>query len=280
MIIKDVLLAMSSHPAPTKIGSIEASVGMAARLGAHLSGVAFALDIRSPVGLYADPLNVRGMLAAQSRKSAEAAKDLVAAFDNCASRRGVPHEHLLEECAPKDIADLLIGQARLYDLTIMPIGTGEERQSLVEALVFGAGRPVLLLPESSSRDLPDGFDTVMVAWDHSRPAARAVADAMPLLQAAKRVRVVTAVNEKALARPHSGVELSKHLARHGANVVFETVESKGRAIGDVLEADAVAHGVDLLVMGVYGHSRLREFVLGGATRSVLSRPFVWTLVSH
>src|SRR5205807_2639441 len=121
---------------------------------------------------------------------------------------------------------------------------------------------------------------VAVAWDHSRPAARAVSDALPLLRTAKRVLVVTVADEKRLHRPDSGVELCKHLARHGVEVTFDRVQAKGRTIGDVLEAYASGHNVDLLVMGGYGHSRLREFVLGGATRSVLARPFTWTLVSH
>ena len=88
------------------------------------------------------------------------------------------------------------------------------------------------------------------------------------------------MDEKRLAKPRSGVELSKHLARHGAEVVFEEVFAKGRRIGDTLEAYATEHKVDLLVMGAYGHSRMREFILGGATNSVLTRPFTWTLMSH
>jgi nucleotide-binding universal stress UspA family protein len=76
------------------------------------------------------------------------------------------------------------------------------------------------------------------------------------------------------------VELSKHLARHGVEVAFEEVHAKGRPIGDTLEAYAIERKADLLVMGAYGHSKLREFILGGATNSVLTRPFVWTLVSH
>jgi nucleotide-binding universal stress UspA family protein len=192
----------------------------------------------------------------------------------------VPHDHVIEQCAPKDVADLLVVHARLYDLTIFPVDSSDESQALVEGLVFGAGRPVLLLPEKSEQPLPESINTVAIAWDHSRPAARAVADALPLLQAAKRVSVLTVIDEKRLARPHSGVELCKHLARHGVQVTFEAVEAEGRAIGDVLEAHAAERNIDLLVMGVYGHSKLREFILGGATRSVLARPFTWTLVSH
>ena len=125
--------------------------------------------------------------------------------------------------------------------------------------MFESGRPVLLLPEGTSWELSTSFDTIVVAWDHSRPATRAVADALPLLQAAKRVHVVTVVDEKRLVKPRSGVELSKHLARHGVEVAFEEVHAKGRRIGDTFEAYCVERKADLLVMGAYGHSRVREF---------------------
>lgn len=280
MPMKDLLFAMSSHPAPTTAGAVEAAAGLASRLGAHLTGLTFELDIRSPVGLYADPLNMRAVLADQSRKSAENAQKLVAAFEEVAGRGGAPHAHLLEKCAPKDVADLLVVHARLFDLTIFPVDGSDETVTRAESLAFGAGRPVLLLPEKAERPLPKSINTVAIAWDHSRPAARAVADALPFVQSAKRVSVLTVIDEKRLARPHSGVELCKHLARHGVEVTFEAVEAGGRPIGDVLEAHAAERNTDLLVMGAYGHSKLREFILGGATRSVLARPFTWTLVSH
>ena len=117
-------------------------------------------------------------------------------------------------------------------------------------------------------------------WDHSRPATRAVADALPMLRAAKHVHVVTVVDEKHLHKPRSGAELCRHLAGHGVEVTFDKIQAKGRAIGDVLEAFAVERSIDLVVMGAYGHSKLREFILGGATKHVLTHPFTWTLLSH
>jgi nucleotide-binding universal stress UspA family protein len=101
-----------------------------------------------------------------------------------------------------------------------------------------------------------------------------------MLQAAKHVHVVTVVDEKHLRKPHSGVELCKHLARHGVEVTFDKTPAEGRSIGEVLEGYAIERDIDLLVMGAYGHSRLREFILGGATKRVLTHPFTWTLVSH
>jgi nucleotide-binding universal stress UspA family protein len=92
--------------------------------------------------------------------------------------------------------------------------------------------------------------------------------------------VVTVLNEKHLDRKHSAEELSKNLSRHGIDVMLDRVDAGGRAIGDVLGEYVASHAADLLVMGAYGHSRLREFVLGGATRSLLSKPSLPILFSH
>jgi nucleotide-binding universal stress UspA family protein len=91
---------------------------------------------------------------------------------------------------------------------------------------------------------------------------------------------VTVTNEKAIESPRSLAELGRHLARHGIDATLESVDAAGRPIGQVLDAFVRAHDADLLVMGAYGHSRVREFVLGGATKSVLARPSVPTLLSH
>ena len=119
-----------------------------------------------------------------------------------------------------------------------------------------------------------------MAWDFSRAAARAVADALPILELAKKVRIVTVTREKALDSKRSPEELAKNLARHGIDVVVDEVDSGGNPIGSVLESYIVSHKADLLVMGAFGHSRLREFVLGGATQSLLSKPPLPILFSH
>ncbi|MGA7489357.1 MAG: universal stress protein [Xanthobacteraceae bacterium] len=287
MPIRDILFPMLSYPTATAADSVERAVALAAGLGAHVLGLTFELDIRLPVGLYAHPPELGGILAAERKKTASNARDLIAAFDAACARQGpmrrnVTYEHVIEHCAPGAVADILVDHARLRDLCIFPLSAEEqqEQRRLIEALVFESGRPVLLLPQATTRQLPSSVEVAAVAWDHSRPAARAVADALPMLRSAKRVYVVTVVDEKRLGKPGSGVELCKHLARHGLDVTFDKVEAKGRAIGDVLEAYATERHVDLLVMGAYGHSKLREFILGGATKTVLARPFTWTLLSH
>jgi nucleotide-binding universal stress UspA family protein len=153
-------------------------------------------------------------------------------------------------------------------------------QWYAESLIFGSGRPTVILPHTRKRTESFALNTVIVAWDFSRPATRAVADAMPILEKAKRVCVLTVTNEKTIDTRRSGAELAKHLARHGVDVVLDEIDAKGRSIGDVFEAHLTYRNANLLVMGAYGHSRIREFILGGATKGMLTRPPVPILLSH
>ena len=281
MTIKDVLLPLTSYPVPTATRAIESAVALAGNLAAHVSAIAFEMDIQSPIGLYVDPVGVRGILAADRKKSAENARALVSTFATVASKGGVAHDHTLIHCPPLEIPARLAGAARFRDISVVPLKEGDgAEQEIAERLVFDSGRPVLIFPQEPKRELPSSIETVAVAWDFSRPSARAVADAMPFLQRAKHVRFFTVVDDKAIKDAGLGDTLAKHLARHGVEATMEDVKSGGRPIGRVFEAYVADHKADLLVMGAYGHSRMREFILGGATDNMLTRPPTWVLLSH
>ena len=143
-----------------------------------------------------------------------------------------------------------------------------------------SGRPILVFPEDPNRTLPASLDNIAVAWDFSPPATRAIADALPFLGRAKQVRVFTVIDDKPIDKSQSGARLAKHLARHGIEAVSEDIKSDGQSIGHVFRDYLAKHKVDLLVMGAYGHSRIREFILGGATKSILLHPPTWVLLSH
>jgi nucleotide-binding universal stress UspA family protein len=281
MTIKDVLLPLTSYPIPTRKNAIESAVGLAKNLAVLVSAVAFEVDVQSPIGLYADPVGVSGILAADRKKSAYNARDLLSSFEMIASQRGVAHDHSLLGCRLLEIAGRLADEARCFDLTMVPLKEADAAdQDIAERLVFESGRPVLVFPDDSKRALPASLGNVAVAWDFSRAAARAIADALPLLQQARQVRVFTVIDDKPIDKLKSAAKLTKHLARHGIDAVSEDVKSNGRAIGDVFRAYVAEHETDLLVMGAYGHSRVREFILGGATRSILDRPPSWVFLSH
>ncbi len=281
MTIKDILLPLTSYPNPTATRAIETAVALAANLGAHVSAAAFEMDIQSPIGLYADPVGVRGILAADRKKSAENARALVSTFATVAAKAGVTHDHTLTHCPPLEIPGRLAGAARFRDISAVPLREGDgAEQEIAERLIFESGRPVLIFPEEGKRELRPSIETVAVAWDFSRPSARAVADAMPLLERAKQVRFFTVVDDKAIKDAGLGDTLAKHLARHGVEATMEDIRSGGRSIGRAFESYVDEYKADLLVMGAYGHSRMREFILGGATDNMLTRPPTWVLLSH
>jgi len=277
MAFKDILVTLTSYPDPTPVSAVDDAVAVAAALGAHVTALSCEVHVEVPGHFISGAaFGLPGVIAGEGARSRKDAQDLLAAFDAAAARAGLSRESILQKCKSFEVPDLLCEYARLRDLTIVPDSLDRWN---AEAVIFGAGRPVLILPRAS-RSHPFEIGTVAVAWDFSRAAARAVADAMPLLEKARKVRVVTVLNEKTLDRKHSAEELSKNLARHRIDVVLDKVDAKGRAIGVVLDDYIASHGADMLVMGAYGHSRLREFVLGGATKSMLSKPRAPILFSH
>jgi nucleotide-binding universal stress UspA family protein len=279
MAFKDILLTLTSYPDPTPVAVTDEAVAIAASLGAHLAAIACEVHVEIPGNVLSGSIaNIPGIIAGEAEKSRKNAKELLAAFDAAANKAGILHELYLEKCPTFAVPDMLVDYARLRDLTIVPVPESYD-QWYAEQVIFGSGRPTLVLPEIP-RPRPFELGTVAVAWDFSRTAARAVSDAMPLLEKARKVRIVTVTNEKKLDSKHSSEALAKNLARHGIDVVLDQVDADGRRIGEVLEAYTVSHRVDVLVMGAYGHARWREFILGGATKSLLSKPPLPILFSH
>jgi nucleotide-binding universal stress UspA family protein len=277
MAFKDILVALTSYPEPTPVSVVEDAVSVAAVLGAHIAALACEMHVQLPGHFISGAtVGLPGIIAGESGKSRRNAQDLLAAFDAAAEKSGVSRESVLQKCKTFEVPDMLVEYARLRDLTILPESND---RWFAEAVIFGSGKPTLVLPQRP-RSRPFELGTVAVAWDFSRAAARAVSDAIPLLEKARKVRVVTVLNEKHLDNNHSAEELSKHLSRHGIDVVLDRVDAKGRRIGEVLEAYIASHASDMLVMGAYGHSRLRELFLGGATKSLLSNPPIPILFSH
>ncbi|MCG8273458.1 universal stress protein [Aquamicrobium sp. NLF2-7] len=169
-------------------------------------------------------------------------------------------------------------QARYYDFSLVGLDAGNQTaRATAEAVVFGSGRPALLVPETTE---PSAFDNIAIAWDGSRVAARALADARPFLERASAVSVITVVDEKPLKNAGDEERLAAALRQRGVNATASTVKAQGRPIAEALQQEALQRGCQLLVMGGYGHSRLRDFVLGGATEGVLNNLLMPVLLSH
>jgi hypothetical protein len=141
--------------------------------------IAFEMDIQLPIGLYTDPLGVSGMVAADRKKSADNARNLLDIFGTAARAWGIEHHHSLVRCTPIEISKRLVQEARFCDITMIPLKEGDAaQQDIAEQLVFESGRPILVFPDDSRREVPTSLSNVAVAWDNSRPSTRAVIDAL------------------------------------------------------------------------------------------------------
>ncbi len=282
MTYRDILLILTSYPEPSQTSLIERAAEFARTIDATLSAIACEVKPSGIDDLLDRTLvDVDDIVAAATRKSRSNAERLLAAFEEKARQNRVFGERILDQCSLSDLPDLLARYARFRDLTVVgaPEHSPPEHQYL-GPVIFGSGRPTLVLPENFSRMRAFALDRVVIAWDFSRSAARAVADALPLLIKSKQVCILTVVDEKPLDTNRSIAELAKHLAMHGVTATLDEVEADGRSIGEVIGDCVTTWPADLLVMGAFGHSKLRDFVLGGATRSVLAKPVVPVLLSH
>jgi hypothetical protein len=152
------------------------------------------VNVQSPIGLYADPVGVSGILTADRKKSAHDARDLLSSFETIARTHGVAHDHSLLSCRLLEIPRRIVDEARFCDLAMVPLSEAVAiEQDTAEQLVFESGRPILVFPDDTRRKLPTSLKTVAVAWDSSGPATSAIKDALPLLQQAKKVRVSTSL---------------------------------------------------------------------------------------
>ena len=282
MAFEDILVSLTTYPERTRLSAIEDAVSLAVAHESRVSAIACEVRVAAPASPIGSALlNVPALVAAELKKSALAAEQALSEFQKTAERNEVFQETILERCTTSQFPDLVIDYARLRDMTIVPMpDTDTVERWLAESLIFGSGRPSIVLPDRPRWSKAVALDIAVVAWDFSRQASRAVADALPILKKAKQVFVLTVTNEKVLSGGRSGAELAKYLARHGMDVVLDEVDAAGRDIGTVLESHVALRDADILVMGAYGHSRFREFVLGGATRSMLARPPVPVFLSH
>src|SRR5690606_33487984 len=166
------------------------------------------------------------------------------------------------------LAEYAATRARYFDLSLVGWEAGNTTsRTTAEAVVFGSGRPTILLPELS--DIA-AFEHVAIAWAGSRVAARAVADARPFLQHASRISVITVLGEKPLKEKDVGDRLAEVLRERGLDATAISVKAQDCPIAETLQQTAIERGARLLIMGGYGHSRIRDFVLGGATAGVLN----------
>ena len=172
-------------------------------------------------------------------------------------------------------------EARAADtfVALRPNGAPQEPEHLVESVLFGSGRHLFLVP--NRRPTKTAFKRIMLAWNGSRESARALAEALPYLHHAAEAAVVVVDDEPPLeARAILGSDAVKHLKHHAVNAVLHRVRMRENDVGMTLIAEARRLKADLIVMGAYGHSRVREWLLGGATYTLLHKAPIPLLIAH
>ena len=251
------------------------AAGFARRQGAHLVAVHTQLPPQMPGRVRAE---IGDLLLDAWRKQAAEKAEAVAARVAAAGRvEGIDIELRVVEGFPDAT---MTEHARYVDLTILGQTAGDlavDQTRTVEALLFGSGRPILLVPAVGT--YKTDLRHVLCAWNGSREATRAIADALPLLRQAGNVTILSA-DPAGAARREPGADIALHLARHGVKASTSPTYAGDLTVGDALLNRAADLGADLLVMGGYGHSRTREAIFGGATRHVLDHMTLPVLMSH
>lgn len=279
---KDILLHLESYPDATSDLALDQGLTLCAALGEQVTALAPQIDIPLKTNRIANfALNLGEMAKTEEGRSRENAARLLDRFEEKAKALGVFGGRLSPSAEVFETPDLTARLARTRDLCVIPYGRDAAPcMAVAEAMIFASGRPVVVFRPRADRPLSRDLGTVVVAWDGSWTAATAVATAMPALTAARKVIVLTVLNEKASTGAGAAQDLIRHLGRHGVTAQSQEFDAAGAKIGSVLEHVAIRAEADLLVMGAFGHSRAREFILGGATRSILEAPPIPVLLGH
>lgn len=272
-------LPLPTYPEPVEDAAVTAAVALAASLGFALHATAFSVDIPSLSSGLGDLLiDVPALVRAAEDKSKAECQRLQGVVQQAAMAAGLDLLWTTQHVALGATHDWAASEARYFDLTLLPWSPRSGAvQDLAQALVFGAGRPSLLVPSGAKIGR---LDHIAIAWDASRFAARALGDALPLLAEGGRISVLTAAEDKPMGRTDIGRVLATMLERRGFRAAPLAVTPGQRSIAQALQEVAQSSGAQLLAMGGFGHSRVRDFILGGATKGVLADLHMPVLLSH
>jgi nucleotide-binding universal stress UspA family protein len=277
MPLRTISLALVANSDPDPAPVVRYALELAERARAHLLArigapppVIPPYPIASPMGNAIERENV-------ARKAQ--AEQMALMIRTEAERLGAIASVEVLSAAYDPLAPHLMRMARVSDVCIVlaPSIEPQQRDFLVDML-FGSGVPLLLVPANWSKLGP--IKKAIVAWDGGASAARAVRDALQLLADAELVEVVSVLGEKEIGAEVSGSDIARHLARHCREVSVNVLPVGDDGVAATLFAHGILTRADLVVMGGYGHSRLREFILGGVTRDTLARTDIPTLLSH
>jgi len=271
-------LPLLSYPDPTPVEPLARALDLAATLGGSVHAVIHEADIPPIVNpLSGVLLDVAGLIAAAETHSREVSAALANNLGHQAERMALTLDVTHVRGNPQLAGDVLAQAARTFDFSLLlPEADDGWHASVTEAVLFGSGGPAFLFP---AHDAPVHLNCVAVAWDGSRAASRAVRDAIPVLQVSRRVVLLTAAEDKPAGKETLGA-IRRLMDGHAIPSESIDVAGADRPVGEALQQAALDQGAGLLVMGAYGHGRMREFMLGGATRKALRQQRLPLLMSH
>lgn len=280
MPFKDIMVFVDSGKAGLERGRYAAS--FAGRVGAHLTILAFVPT--AIVFAYGEPGVIAAMPQSYFDDQKQQAEGLLGKLEGEARKQGVLVETRLLEGIAGDLPHVLGEQARYADLMI--VGQPQSgalwssHGEMVSRLLLGSGRPVLVIPYTGV--VEKAPKTVIAAWDGSAEATRAFHDAMPLLKAAQKtiLYVGEPAERTSIHGDEPGAAIARHLSRHGVEVEVRQAHSDELDVGDLILSRTASESADLIVMGGFHHSRLRELLIGGVTKTILEHMSVPVFMSH
>jgi len=245
---------------------------------AHLTVYSAARKVTPPGASFGGSL-VSGAISTANATLRESADAAANAARDCARTSGLIHEVGVHEGMVGDIAEWAGRRARLADVTILD-QTGpalQIQEAIFEQVLFSSGRPAIIAtPHKTSQRV----ERMCVAWNGTTVAARALGDALGLFPDVKKIDIVCILSKKGNAGRVPGVDAAQHVSRHGIDVNVVDLPLAESTVAATIDAYARTSGADLTVMGGFGHSRLREFILGGVTRELTAKTSVPLLLSH
>lgn len=258
--------------------AMNAAFSLAARLDAQLSVAIGALQIS--VRTILSSSMVEGLISDENRRSADSAAAARAQIAGLVRNSGlIVHTEILKGDLGS-IARRCANRARVHGLIFAEAGIPGELLggALIEPLIFESGRPVIVVPNGFSSEI--ALEHIVVAWDGSTGAARAVWDSLPLLRLAKTIEIVTVTGEKELNDVPAANALAGMLTYLGKKVNVSVLAFDGGTAASLIKQHAARSGAGLVVQGAYGRSRWSELILGGVTREMLRECTIPVLMSH
>jgi nucleotide-binding universal stress UspA family protein len=276
--IKDIIVNLEHKTA--RDPARDFAITIAETFDAHIVGVAFAYTPEFPGYVMLEfPPDIVAQMIAESEKAALAT---IERFEAAARRSLVSAEHRLVKTMGEAVPVILATLARRFDLSVFMQSepNGVDNDDMIEASLFESGRPLIVVPYIQKDGLK--LDHVVCCWDGSRAAARAFNDALPLLVKAATVDLLIVLNEKTNSAENviRGAEIAKHLARHDVKVQISTIPAADIDVTNAILSYVADISATLIVMGGYGHAKLREVILGGVTREMLKSMTVPVFISH